>query len=240
MRKTGVTNGLLVAKEQDQGLQDDPKSSGDTYVATPPSPQTGFSGTCYLAHTRDGEREAGRISHLQMTENYGKGQVVACTLMSLDTNNRRLQRLPTVFQALDEGKPECLFSGRLPTRSILQGPENPDPKGTFSFTLCVFADFTTQPNENVKSPMKGRCGFNSQSGKIPHVEQLSPCTTTTAPVLWNLALRPLKPQRPRAHAPRQGKPLPSEACAQQPESSPPRRSRRKAHAAVKTQHSLKQ
>ena len=47
--------------------------------------------------------------------------------------------------------------------------------------------------------------FKSWSGKIPLAEkQLSPCTVTSEPVLWNLgitATEPRGPVRPRACAP---------------------------------------
>ena len=44
--------------------------------------------------------------------------------------------------------------------------------------------------------------FNPQSEKIPHVmEQLSPCTTTTEPVLWNPGAASTEPTCPKVHAP---------------------------------------
>ena len=50
-----------------------------------------------------------------------------------------------------------------------------------------------------------RHGFKSWSGKILHAKkQLSPCTTTSEPVLWSLGTttaEPRVPVRPRARAP---------------------------------------
>ena len=75
-----------------------------------------------------------------------------------------------------------------------------------------------------------RHGFDPSSGKIPHAwEQLSPCATTTEPVLWSPgALEPvckdcvqgLKPARPIACAQQPGKPPLWKACTPQLEKSP--------------------
>ena len=73
-----------------------------------------------------------------------------------------------------------------------------------------------------------RHGLAPWSGKIPQAtEQLSPCTTTTEPVLWSLEAIITEPTRPNywsLSAPEpvlpQEKPLQGEAHALQPESSP--------------------
>ena len=60
----------------------------------------------------------------------------------------------------------------------------------------------------------GDTGFDPWSGKIPHaVEQLSPCTTTTEPVLYNPRATTTEARAPRAHAPQQEKPLQRGATA---------------------------
>ena len=51
-------------------------------------------------------------------------------------------------------------------------------------------------------------GFEPWSGKIPHAaEQLSPCATTTEPVLYSLRATTTEARAPRAPAPQQEKPL---------------------------------
>ena len=55
-------------------------------------------------------------------------------------------------------------------------------------------------------PMQGH-GFKPWSEKIPHaVEQLSPCTTTTEPVLYSPQATTTEARVPRACAPQQEKP----------------------------------
>ena len=51
--------------------------------------------------------------------------------------------------------------------------------------------------------------------------QLSPCATTTEPVLWNLCGATTEALTPRACAPQQEKPPQREAHLSQLESSPP-------------------
>ena len=67
----------------------------------------------------------------------------------------------------------------------------------------------------VKNPPARGHGFNPWSGEIPHaVEELSPCATTTEPVLWIRGAATTEPRdantedhAPRARAPRQEKSL---------------------------------
>ena len=52
-----------------------------------------------------------------------------------------------------------------------------------------------------------RHGSDPWSGKITHAtEQLSPCATTTEPVLWSPRVATTEAVRPRAHALQQEKP----------------------------------
>ena len=80
--------------------------------------------------------------------------------------------------------------------------------------------------------------FSPWSGKIPHpAEQLSLCLGAQEPQLLSPQATLPKPFRLRAHTLQQGKP--PQWDAPQLELSPALHNQRKAHAAVKTQHSHK-
>ena len=62
--------------------------------------------------------------------------------------------------------------------------------------------------------------FDPWSGKIPHAAgQLSPCATTTEPMLWSPPAASTEPVCPRAHVQQQANPPQREARAPQLESS---------------------
>ena len=83
-------------------------------------------------------------------------------------------------------------------------------------------------------------GFDPWSEETPQaVEQLSPCTTTTEPVLCSLGAT--TPEALTSEDPRStGESLQREACASPQRAAPARCNSRKARAATKTQHSQKQ